>query len=137
MAALALAVAAAVHLGFQATVTLLVYPALGDGPSNTFAERHDRHGRRITPLVVVVYGALVLATGWALVADRDAGVVTAAVLLVLLLAVTGTRAAPLHGRLGAGWDDDLWRSLVRADVVRLVLAALLLAASVVPASSAI
>ncbi|MDO9380997.1 MAG: hypothetical protein Q7T56_19300 [Nocardioidaceae bacterium] len=133
MAALALVAAAALHLGFQATVSLLVYPALGDGPSSTFAERHLRHGRRITPLVVVVYGSLVLATGWALVADLDTGVVAAAVLGVLLLAVTGTRAAPLHGRLGAGWDDALWRSLVRADLARLVLGVLVLGAAVLGA----
>ena len=49
--------AAALHAGFQLTVSVLVYPALLR--AEPFAPAHDRHSRSIVPLVLLVYVALV------------------------------------------------------------------------------
>jgi TRAP-type uncharacterized transport system fused permease subunit len=75
--ALILPAAAAVHLGFQLTVSFVVYPALADEPESRWRAVHDAHSRRITPVVVVVYGFLVVACGWTLVTGPDAWAVVA------------------------------------------------------------
>lgn len=128
--------AAGLHLGFQATVTLLVYPALVDrGRSGTgWQAAHAAHSRRITPLVVVVYGALlvpVAVTGWRGVAgDSGWGSALAVGGAVLAFATTASVAAPAHSRLAAGWQDDVALRLARADVVRLLGALLCLGGAV-------
>ena len=48
------------HAGFQATVTLLVYPALAEVPPERWHDAHQRHSRRIVPLVGLVYVSLAL-----------------------------------------------------------------------------
>lgn len=128
-----LVVAAAVHLGFQATVTLLVYPVLlergrkGDG----WASVHSAHTRRITPLVVLVYGALVppvVVTAWRVLAGEAGWGATLAVAAALAAFVaTAAVAAPAHGVLGRGWREPVARRLVRADRARLGAALLCLA----------
>lgn len=133
--------AAAVHLGFQATVTFLVYPALvarGRRGDVSWSEVHGGHSARITPLVVVVYGALlvpVLVTVWQLASD---GLEVAASLAVLGAGVAFTAtalvAAPAHGRLGRGWSEATARRLLRADAVRLVAAVVCLAGAVASAA---
>jgi hypothetical protein len=65
--------AAALHAGFQLTVTAIVYPALASTPVDDWAEAHDRHSRRITPVVAVVYGAAVVACALAATADPGPG----------------------------------------------------------------
>ena len=55
----AFALAAALHAGFQVTVTVLVYPALAGRSAAEWSAAHTRHSRAITPVVAVVYGALV------------------------------------------------------------------------------
>ena len=47
------------HLGFQLTVDLVVYPALGEVPREAWFVAHDRHSRRITPVVALIYPPLV------------------------------------------------------------------------------
>lgn len=118
--------AAALHLGFQATVTLLVYPALVERgrQGDAWAAVHAAHSRRITPLVVVVYAALlvpVVVAGWRL-ARGDAGWGSALAVggAVLAFAATAAVAAPAHGRLARGWDDVVGLRLVRADALRLL-----------------
>ena len=113
----ALLAAAAVHAGFQLTVTALVYPALFRAPDWEVA--HAAHSRAITPLVVLVYGAVVAAATWVLV-DGVSGPASWVALagIAVFLAVTAFRAAPLHGRLAAGRDPALVRSLRGADGVR-------------------
>ena len=119
----ALLAASGLHAGFQLTVSLLVYPALADLSPEAWSRAHDAHGRRIAPLVGVVYLALaasglaaVLATpgdGWVWAADAcalGAGLVTAAA------------AAPTHGRLGRARTDDAVRRLLVVDRLRTVLA---------------
>ncbi len=68
----AVAVAAALHAGFQVTVSLLVYPVLL-GSGEDWRRRHDAHSRAIVPLVAVTYGALLGACVWAVVAGVGRG----------------------------------------------------------------
>lgn len=129
----ALLAAAALHAGFQATVTAVAYPALVATPERDWAGVHAAHSRRTGPVVAVVYGALVAA--WVLVLlDRATspalGVALAGSLLTGL--TTALVAAPTHTRLGReGPRPDLLRRLVRADRVRLAGAVLTLAGAVV------
>jgi len=122
----AFALAAALHLGFQATVTVLVYPALAragrEHPAQWRAV-HDRHSRSIVWLVGVVYVALLAAGVWLLVTGPSP-------LALLSLAgawgavlVTGLVAAPTHGRLDEP-DPTLLRRLLLADRARTALALL-------------
>lgn len=109
--------ATAVHLGFQATVTTMVYPALFASPD--WADAHRRHSRAITPVVAVVYGALVAAATWVLVSGAlTAWTVVSLLGVALSLATTAVVAAPLHGRLARGRDAGLIRRLTWADLVR-------------------
>ncbi|MFC7489986.1 MULTISPECIES: hypothetical protein [unclassified Knoellia] len=116
-----LVLAAGAHLGFQLTVTLVVYPALADVSPDQWSRAHDAHSRRITPAVVLVYAGLlvaVLASLWSepavpanLAAAAGAGV---------CMALTAAAAAPLHSRLGHGHDALLVRRLLLVDRLRLL-----------------
>jgi hypothetical protein len=126
-----LLVATALHLGFQATVTVLVYPALARTAPADWSRVHGAHTRRITPLVAVVYGLLAVGAGLAVITDPDdAGVWVAGTGAAGAALVTAVRAGPLHGRLAHGYDAELVRSLVRADRLRLVAAAVAVAGAV-------
>ncbi len=131
-AAVAFALAAVLHAGFQATVTALVYPALvrvGLEHPDDWRAAHDRHSRTIVTLVGVVYVAL-LATGlWLLFSAPG-------LLNLLALAgawgavlVTGTVAAPTHGRLTTP-EHALLRRLLTSDRWRCAVAVLGALASV-------
>ncbi|MBC2960774.1 hypothetical protein [Nocardioides deserti] len=50
--------ATALHAGFQLTVTALVYPRLAGTAPAAWSREHSRHSRTITPLVAVVYAAV-------------------------------------------------------------------------------
>lgn len=118
-AATAFALASALHAGFQITVTTLVYPALATRSRAEWPVAHARHTRAITPVVGIVYGALVV-TGVPLVVSgpgpADWVALTGA---AVALALTATVAAPLHGRLDERDDPrvarlltvDRWRCL--------------------------
>lgn len=135
-ALVALAVASALHLGFQLTVTMVVYPALARVDDAGWSAAHSRHSRAITPLVVLVYGTLVLAGTWAVSAlargDGGAGlggqtavwVWLSVVGALLAMLTTAFVEAPLHGRLGRGRDQALVDRLLRGDRVRTVGAVL-------------
>jgi hypothetical protein len=131
--------AAALHLGFQATVTWLVYPVLvAQGPTDEWVAMHAAHSRRVTPLVVLMYGALfppVVVSTWHVhqgAAGWGAGVAVAGA--IVAFGATAGVAAPAHGRLTHGWDDRVARRLVRADALRLVGAVLCLAGAVAAAA---
>lgn len=115
---------AAAHLGFQLTVDLVVYPALGDVVPEAWASAHERHSRRILPVVAAIYPPLVLALGWAVVAEPgSAGTWLALAGGMLAVVTTAAVAAPVHGRLsGAAVGDrpGLMRRLDRADRVRTI-----------------
>ena len=66
----ALLAATALHFGFQVTVTAIVYPALARVAAPGWAAAHRAHTRAIMPMVAVVYGALGLAGGWALLSVK-------------------------------------------------------------------
>lgn len=122
-ATLLLVVATAVHAGFQLTVTALVYPALVRTGADDWATVHGAHSRRITPLVTVVYGLLVVAGVTSVaVGPGSAWTWVAVVASAVALLVTATSAAPLHGRLAATPDPRLLGRLLRVDRVRAVAA---------------
>lgn len=123
-------VATAVHLGFQVTVTLIVYPALAATPASTWATAHAAHSRRIAPLVVVLYAALLASVAAALLERPDLGVIVSAVAVALTFGLTAAGAGPLHVRLRGARDDALLRRLLWVDRVRTLaaLAALIAAA---------
>ncbi|GAA5106360.1 hypothetical protein GCM10023339_03220 [Alloalcanivorax gelatiniphagus] len=115
---------AGMHLGFQLTVDRVVYPALSDVPADAWHPTHERHSRRITPVVGLIYPPLVLAAGWALVADPgSAGAWLAAFGAALSVVTTAALAVPLHGRLAsvpAAERRDLLAALRRTDRMRTV-----------------
>jgi hypothetical protein len=124
----ALLAATAAHFGFQVTVTTLVYPALARVPADRWVIAHDAHSRAIVPLVALVYGALALTGGWALLSGPSGWTLPACA----ALAATGVAtvfAARVHGRLGAGHDREQIGLLLRIDRVRAVTATLALVAA--------
>ena len=131
----ALLAAAALHAGFQATVTAVAYPALVATPAAAWAAAHAAHSRRITPVVGVVYSCVLAAWVWVLATVPPSPALAVAAAGTLLSGVTtAVLAAPTHGRLGReGPRPDLLRRLVRADVVRLAGAVLTLAGALVAA----
>ena len=134
---IALLVATAVHLGFQLTISVVAYPALLATPDPEWRAAHAAHGRRITPRVAVVYGALVVTAVGALLTARSASVVVAATACAVAVLSTAAVAAPTHGRLGEGRTVELVRRLKLADLVRTaaaVVAVVAATAAVVAAS---
>lgn len=119
-----LVAATALHLGFQLTVSSLVYPALADLPPDLWTRAHGRHSRRIVPLVVLTYALVLVALGagfW--VGPVSFWLVASAAGTALALLTTAVGAAPLHGRLGAGHDTALVTRLVWVDRLRSIGAA--------------
>ncbi len=129
-AVVAFALATALHAGFQATVTVLVYPVLGDRRADEWRAAHHRHSRAIAPLVGVVYLALLVTGGWLVASDPDLAGWAALALTAAALATTAAAAAPTHGRL-ADRDDALVARLLVVDRWRCVLAVLAAVAAVV------
>lgn len=117
-----LVAAAGLHAGFQLVVTALVYPELAATAPEAWRGAHDRHTRRITPVVVLVYGCLVLACGTVLVSGPTTAEVAAVLVSAVAVTTTAVVAAPAHGRLGRTYDPAVLRRLVRADRVRCVAA---------------
>ncbi len=134
---ISLLVATAVHLGFQLTITLVAYPALLATDDAHWRAAHTAHGRRITPLVALVYGALVVTAVGALITARSPAVVAAALACAVAALSTAAVAAPTHGRLGEGRTAELVRRLQVADAVRTsaAIVAVLAAALAVAAGS--
>jgi len=119
----ALVAATAVHLGFQLTVTLLVYPAFRGVPSPEWPRYHRAHARRITPVVAVVYGAVVAAGAWLLLTGEAGPAAYVAVAAsAVALGATALLAAPAHGRLSEQRSERDLTLLLRADRVRLAAA---------------
>ncbi len=122
----ALALAATLHLGFQATVTALVYPALArvgaERPDDWHAV-HGRHSRTIVPLVAIVYVGLLAAGVWSLASAPGPLALLAVAGSWGAVLLTGTVAAPTHGRLTTP-DPVLLHRLLVADRWRCAAAAL-------------
>ena len=124
---------AAAHAGFQLTVDLVVYPALYEVPDDGWAAAHAAHSRRITPLVVLLYPALVGTVLWTLSVRPGAGAWVAALGAALAVGATAASAAPAHRRLSSATAEDrpsLLRTLLLADRVRTAGALVCLAGAV-------
>ncbi|MGJ7441260.1 hypothetical protein [Aquipuribacter sp. MA13-6] len=129
-----LLVAAALHLGLELVVHLVVYPALADVSSSspvTARRTHEQHVRRMSVAVAPVYGLLVVASVGLVVVAPTPLVVACLALVLATFAVTGLAAVPAHEAIVAEPDPArrvlLHRRLARADLARVVLAAGLLA----------
>ena len=122
----ALLAASCLHLGFQALVTGVVYPALTDVPPERFPAAHAAHSRRITAVVAPVYALLAAACLAVLVAGpRSAPALASIAAAAVAAGTTALVAVPAHGRLGReGRSDDVLRRLRRADYVRCTAAIL-------------
>lgn len=117
-----LALLAAAQLGFQLTVTALVYPALAEAPDDGWSTAHDRHSRRIVAPVAVLYGGLLLALPWVWITAPSGWVAAAGAAYLGLVLTTALLAAPTHGRLGrdeASERPALLRRLLLVDRARL------------------
>ena len=113
--------AAAAHAGFQATVTLVVYPTLSHVRAAHWRQAHDRHTGAIRPLVAVIYLALVATGVWWLVTDWSVLALVAVALAGLAMAVTALVAVPAHRRL-VRRDEKTLARLLTADRARTLLA---------------
>ncbi len=111
--------AAFLHLGFQATVTALVYPNFALVTDADWPAFHAAHSRRITPIVAVVYGLVVVAGVMAVVDGITTWRVIGLTGHGIALLTTALVAAPAHGRLGGGRTPEVLARLVAADRVRL------------------
>ena len=122
LALVTLLLVAAGHLGFQLTVSLVVYPALAEVGADSWRVAHERHARRIAPLVGAIYVPLVLVLAWTAATEPQAtGTWLALVGGALSVVTTAVIAAPLHGRLGGAAErPELLRDLCRADRIRTV-----------------
>jgi hypothetical protein len=115
---------AAAHLGFQLTVAAVVYPALREVRDDAWSGAHERHSRRIAPLVGVLYVPLVTCLVWTAAAEPLAAgtwlALTGGALSVLTTAVL---AAPTHSRLATvppAERPELLGALGRMDLIRTV-----------------
>lgn len=115
---------AALHVGFQAVVHVVVYPALAEVKQANWPTAHAAHSRRIAVLVVPLYLAILGACGAALVEEPWSpalGLALAGQGSALL--VTAAFAAPLHGVLGRrGPEPELLHRLLVVDRLRLLAA---------------
>lgn len=120
-----LLLATGVHLGFQAVVTIVVYPGLVNLAPDDWERGHAVHTHRMVIVVTPVYAALFIALGWALatVSWSTALIVTTGAILFVGV-TTALVAAPVHHRLSVGGPTQkLIRDLRRADTLRLIGAA--------------
>jgi len=117
--------AAAAYAGFQWTVHVVVYRQFSAVPPAAFGEYERLHQRRISYVVGPLFVALIAAAGWLLINRMSLPLwltVLPAVLVAAILLLTGLLAVPLHRRLSAGWDVPVYRSLLRVDLFRTLLA---------------
>jgi hypothetical protein len=130
VAATAFLASAAAHAGFQATVTLVVYPTLSHVRAAHWRQAHDRHVAAIRPLVAAAYLALVATGAWWLVTDWSALAVVAVGLAALSMVTTLVLAAPLHRRL-VRRDEAALARLRGVDKARTLLAITAVAVAIV------
>ena len=127
----ALVAAGGLHLGFQAVVTIVVYPALVTTRPDDWDAVHAAHSRRISAVVAPLYLAVAAACLWVLV-DGPVTVWTVLAMAghVVAAGATAGFAAPSHGRLGRdGPSPRELHRLLTADRVRLAGTVLAFAAA--------
>jgi len=113
----------AIMVGFIWTIQLLSYPMMAAVPADGFVEYESVHTRRVTVLLAVIAPLeVVAAAGVALFVD-DVPMwlsVGAGALLVAIWLSTALFYAPLHMRLGDGFDPALHRRLVATNWLRTI-----------------
>lgn len=113
------------HLGFQAVVTIVVYPGLANLAPDDWERGHAAHTHRMVIAVIPVYAALAIAVGLAVatLSCSPALIVTTGAILIVWV-TTALVAAPIHHRLSIGGPTQkLIRDLRLADTFRLIGAA--------------
>ena len=127
----ALVAAGGLHLGFQAVVTVVVYPALASARIDDWETVHAAHSRRIVLLVAPLYLIVAAACLWTLaVGPRDGWTLVALTGHAVAAGVTAIFAAPSHGRLGLdGRTDRELAHLLTADRWRLAATVVALGAA--------
>ena len=120
------------HFGFQAVVTVVVYPALFEVSQADWRDRHSAHSRRIAFVVVPVYVAVISTLAWTLSSRGwSLALLVAICAILLVLLTTSLVAAPLHKTLARdGLTPKLKQRLQRTDAIRFGGAALACAAAI-------
>jgi hypothetical protein len=129
-----LLVAAAVHVGLELVVHLVVYPALARASTSSPEDArhaHEHHMHRMSLAVAPVYGLLAVASVGLVLTDPSGGSFLALGLVLATFAVTALAAVPAHAAIVEEPDPSvragLHRRLSRTDLVRVLLAVSLLA----------
>jgi hypothetical protein len=109
----------AAMVGFAWTIQVVVYPALGEVPTDRFVESERLHQHRVLR-VLAAFAPLEVVTAAALAVIRpdDWLVWVGGGLLAAIWVSTAVFFAPLHGRLTAGFDERVYTSLVTANRYR-------------------
>ncbi len=128
----ALLIVTALHAGFQAVVTVIVYPALAEVPEESWTAAHAAHSRRISYVVAPLYLALAVVGGAVLLGgDGSTGTWVALAGTAVAALTTAAVAAPAHGRLARdGRGPAVVRRLLAADRIRLAGSAVALGGAV-------
>lgn len=111
----------AIMVGFIWTIQLLTYPMMAAVPADGFVAYEAAHTRRVTVLLAIIAPLeVVAAAGVALFVDDVPAwlSVGAGSLLVAIWLSTALFFAPLHMRLGEGFDPVLHRRLVATNWLR-------------------
>lgn len=116
----ALVAVSGLHLGFQAVVTVVTYPALASTAAESWDVVHAAHSRRISYVVGPLYVVVAAACVWVVVAGpHTAGAFVALAGHAVAAGTTALSAAPSHGRLGRdGPSGRELHRLLTADRVR-------------------
>jgi hypothetical protein len=111
----------AIMVGFIWTIQLLSYPMMAEVPADAFAGYESAHARRVTALLALIAPLEVVAAGGvALLVDDVPAWLSfgAGTVLVGIWLSTALFFAPLHVRLGDGFDPVLHRRLVATNWLR-------------------
>ncbi len=126
-----LLVATALHVGFQVTLSVVVYPALVQIPPASWRTAHGNYWLRVVPLIALVYVLAALACAGVLFTGATASAWVASVATTTTIGLTVLAAIPLHRRLELAPDVALLRRLTILDRVRTAVALVALVGAVV------
>ena len=111
-------------VGLIWVVQLAIYPQYASVGRREFRAYHERYANGITWVVAPAMAIEGLTGAWLLVSPEWAEqrlLFGAGFALILFNAAhTAFLAVPLHGRLGAGFDEATHRKLVRTNVLRTI-----------------
>lgn len=125
----ALLASSALHLGFQSTVTTLVYPEVYSVPRREVPAVQERHARTIAPLAAAVYLPVLASAAWAGIATarhpgapgRLAGILASVGAAIPI--VTTASTLPLHVAVASEPTPGRIQGILAADRARTVTAA--------------